>query len=188
MLEKESQLYEKVKNDRRIDDYRWVAYIMATVKHETANTFKPITEYGPRRYFDKYEPNTKIGKSLGNKQTGDGFKYSGKGYSMITGLANFTKFENLLDLPLVKNPELALHPDVAYEILIQGMIDGLFTGKKLATYFNDNLTDWVNARRIINGIDKAELIAGYAKDYFKLLTNEILSDEKSSKVKTVLTD
>lgn len=188
MLEKESQLFEQIKGDIRIQDVRWIAYILATVKHETANTFKPITEYGPRKYFDKYEPTTKIGKSLGNKSPGDGYKYRGRGYCQITGVTNVQRFGKLLDLPLIENPELTLHPDVAYEILIQGMIDGLFTGKKLANYFNDDLTDWINARRIINGLDKAELIAGYAKDYFKLFTNEILSDEKSSKVKKILAD
>jgi hypothetical protein len=34
----------------------------------------------------------------------------------------------------------------------------------LGDYFNDKVTDWVNARRIINGTDKAAVIASYAKD------------------------
>jgi hypothetical protein len=45
-------------------------------------------------------------------------------------------------------------------------MNGSFTGKKLADYFNPNLEDWVNARRIINGKDKANLIAGYSKLYY----------------------
>lgn len=36
-------------------DRRHIAYALGTIKHETANTFKPITEYGNRAYFDKYE-------------------------------------------------------------------------------------------------------------------------------------
>ena len=43
---------------------------------------------------------------------------------------------------------------------------GIFTGKKLGDYFNKTTEDWVNARRIINGLDKANLIAGHAKKFY----------------------
>jgi hypothetical protein len=46
---------------------------------------------------------------------------------------------------------------------------GLFTGKKLSDYFNDKKTDWRNARRIINGLDKADTIARYAQNFYNCL-------------------
>jgi len=49
------------------------------------------------------------------------------------------------------------------------MMRGLFTGKKLNDYFNANTCDWLNARRIINGTDHAELIAGYAQKFYNAL-------------------
>ena len=39
-------------------------------------------------------------------------------------------------------------------------MQGVFTGKKFGDYFNKTTEDWVNARRIINGLDKANLDRG----------------------------
>jgi putative chitinase len=52
--------------------------------------------------------------------------------------------------------------------MITGILKGLFTEKKLSDYLNKD-TDWINARRIINGLDKAELIAVYAKKFYTAL-------------------
>jgi len=50
------------------------------------------------------------------------------------------------------------------------MMEGTFTGVRLSTYFNPNKDDWMNARRIINGLDKANLIAGYGKSYYAAIS------------------
>jgi hypothetical protein len=42
------------------------------------------------------------------------------------------------------------------------MRKGLFTGKKLGDYISASGCDYKNARRIINGVDQAALIAQYA--------------------------
>lgn len=154
-------------------DLRYLAYMLATTWHETAHTFKPIEERGNKAYFMRYEPNTEIGKRLGNKLQGDGFKYRGRGYCQITGLNNYRKFESFLNIPLVKSPEFALQPFYAFLIMLNGMQKGMFTGKKLADYFNENETDWLNARRIINGTDKAQLIANKAREFFEILKAEV---------------
>ncbi|QRY66229.1 hypothetical protein JVX98_03870 (plasmid) [Ensifer sp. PDNC004] len=56
----------------------------------------------------------------------------------------------------------------AIRILFDGMIGGLFTGKKLADYFNQVANDPVGARAIIS-TDKASLIAGYYRSFLDAL-------------------
>ena len=61
------------------------------------------------------------------------------------------------------NPELAERPEIAAQILVGGMKTGSFTGKGLDAYINDSQTDFVNARRIVNGTDKAQTFAATAQ-------------------------
>lgn len=135
-------------------DIRDEAYFLATVKHECADTWQPITERGSKSYFDRYEGR----KDLGNTQPGDGYLFRGRGYVQITGRANYEKFG------IADDPDVALRPDVAYHIAMVGMIDGKFTGKKLSDF-----TDYVNKRRVVNGLDAAEKIAGYARNIESIL-------------------
>jgi hypothetical protein len=155
--------------DQDIADLRWAAYMLATVKLECADTFLPITERGARSYFDKYEPGTSIGQSLGNTQAGDGYLFRGRGYVQITGRTNYQNMSRRLALSgdddLVAHPDVALRADVAYRIMSYGMRRGTFTGKKLADYINDAGCNYQQARRIINGLNRADDIAGYAASF-----------------------
>jgi putative chitinase len=45
-------------------------------------------------------------KDLGNVNAGDGYKYIGRGFIMITGRANYTRYGALIAQPLVDKPEL----------------------------------------------------------------------------------
>lgn len=144
-------------------DPRHISYAIGTSYHETAHTFAPIREYGKNLYFAKYEPNTPIGRRLGNTLRGDGIRFKGRGYVQITGRANYKRFSVLLGVDLIGNPDLALDPVIAYRIMALGMRQGLFTGKKLSDYINATRCHYVSARRIINGLDRAELIAEYAE-------------------------
>ena len=146
-----------------------LAYALATAFHETAQTMMPITEYGPKSYFSKYDPGTKIGKDLGNTKPGDGYLFRGRGFVQITGRRNYTFVGSKIGFPLDKEPELALDWAVARKIAREGMLNGWFTGKKLSDYVNANVTDYKNARRVINGTDKAQTIAGYAVNFEKAL-------------------
>jgi putative chitinase len=141
------------------------AYMLATAKHETADTMQPITEYGGRKYFDKYDTG-KLAKALGNTpdKDGDGYLYRGRGYVQITGRANYAKAGDKLGLDLLSNPDAALNPTVAARILVRGCSEGWFTGKKLSDYIPSGKADaYQQARRVVNGTDRAELIASYAK-------------------------
>ena len=134
-----------------------------------ARTMQPIREYGKLVYFNKYEPHTRVGKVLGNTVSGDGARFKGRGYVQLTGRRNYALAAKKLGVDLVANPDLALDPHHAARIMFEGMIDGWFTRKKLTDYFSSSKTDWKNARRIINGTDKAATIASYAETFFRAL-------------------
>jgi hypothetical protein len=145
----------------------YMSYSLATAYHETARTMMPVTEYGPRSYFDKYEPGTKIGKDLGNTKKGDGYKFRGRGFVQLTGRRNYEFAGAKLKIDLVGDPEKACDWSVARKIMREGMLNGWFTGKKASDYLDGKTPDYVNARRIINGTDKAKTIAGYAETFEK---------------------
>jgi hypothetical protein len=121
------------------------AYVLATVEHETDRTFKPIDEYGGSK--TRYSP------------------YWGRGYVQLTWRSNYQKYSQLLGVDLVKNPALAKDPNIALFVLVHGFKTGAFTGKKLSDYVNASKKDFVNARRCINGTDKAQHIANLANRY-----------------------
>ncbi len=139
------------------------AYLMATAAHETDQTMQPITEYGGRKYFEKYDTG-KLAKALGNtpEADGDGYLFRGRGYVQLTGRANYVKAGAALGLDLLHKPDLALQPTVAALILVRGCGDGWFTGKKLSDYLPGS---YLGARRVVNGQDDAGLIAGYAREF-----------------------
>jgi len=164
-------------DDVGLVDLRWLAYMLATVWHETAATMQPIKERGSTDYFIKrYWMNKKIRDALGNTSPQDAVNFCGKGYVQITGRRNYTKMSQILynDKRLVFDPNLAMDTKVAVAILFEGMTTaksfaGDFTGKSLNQYFNKSTNDPINARRIINGLDKAKLIAGYYQDFLLAL-------------------
>ena len=129
-----------------------LAYVMATAWHETAHTMQPIKEYGKGR-----------GHNYGKVDNDTGQAYYGRGYVQLTWKYNYKKAGDNLGTDLVNNPDRALQPKIASEILFTGMEDGWFTGRALNTYINSGRKDYVNARRVVNGLDKAGLIAGHAR-------------------------
>lgn len=147
--------------ERRHWDTRWIAYALATTYHETAHTMQPVPENGRG-----------AGKAYGVIINGK--VYYGRGYVQLTWIDNYRKIGDLLKVDLVGNPELALSPPIAAQILCEGMDHGLFTGKKLADFFNGTKTDWENARRIINGLDRAALIAGYAQHFYAAMKDTVV--------------
>lgn len=154
-------------------DPRWTAYALATAFHETARTMQPIHEMGGKEYlrrnYDITGSKPDRARRMGNVNPGDGVKYAGRGYVQLTWRVNYAKAGKALGLDLVNDPDRAMDPIPAAMILRKGMEEGWFTGKKLRDYFIGAKADWTGARRIINGTDKAELIAGYARKFYAAL-------------------
>lgn len=153
------------------NDRRMLAYCLATFKWETAHTFEPIDERGGDAYFNRrYGPNTEAGQNVGNTHEGDGALFHGRGYVQLTGRANYAKAKRLTGVDLIATPDRAKEPELAYQIAIQGMIDGWFTGRKLSRYFKpDGTADYEQARAIINGTDQATRIADIGRRFSEIL-------------------
>lgn len=151
-------------------DLRWLAYIFATVWHETDKKMQPIEEYGKgekRRYGKKI-------KHSGATYIVPNKIYYGRGFVQLTWYENYELMSRLIGIDILKNPELALGLDCSVKILFEGMTKGSssfgdFTGKCLEMYFNSVNNDPVAARKIINGNDKAELIASHYHKFLNCL-------------------
>ncbi|HEX6036878.1 glycoside hydrolase family 19 protein [Longimicrobium sp.] len=151
--------------DTDITDIRWLAYMFATVKHECADTWKPIEEYGKGKGHKYGQPVTVTdpdGKSYSNA-------YYGRGYVQLTWDYNYRNMGKVLNNRLLYEPGLALDADVAYRIMSYGMRNGSFTGARLSRFISGDTCDYVNARKIINGLDQAQRIAGYAQKLEQVL-------------------
>lgn len=149
----------------------WTAYAFATAYHETAHTLKPIKELGGEAYYTRMydiEGNRpEVAAALGNTQPGDGAKFCGRGYPQLTGRKNYARASRIVGVDLIAEPDLALKPLIAAAIMRSGMKQGWFTGKGFSDFLTDVATEaqFTNARRIINGTDRAQLIAGYAVQF-----------------------
>ena len=172
-------LLGQIEEDKRFagseTDRRQLAYCLATFKWETAHTMKPIDERGGNNYFNKrYGPQTSVGKMLGNTKAGDGALFHGRGYVQLTGRRNYTKAKDLTGVDLIADPDRAKDAELAYQIAVQGMKDGWFTGKKLGQFIKDGASpDYENARTIINGHDKAANIADIARRFNEVLVGAV---------------
>lgn len=153
-------------------DVRHLAYILATAFHETGGKMIPVregfakTDARARKITSRYK--------YGTPDPVTGQVYYGRGHVQLTWAENYKRMGNLLGIPLYKNPDLALDFDISAKILVEGMMRGKsnkgdFTGKSLEQYFHATFDDPIGARRIINGTDKAQLIAQYHHNFMDAL-------------------
>jgi hypothetical protein len=157
--------------DPEVTDLRWAAYMLATVKWECGDTWRPIEEHGRgagRKYGAEVDVEDANGVSHRNR-------YYGRGYVQLTWKENYEEISERLamGLKLVIHPELALEPATAYQIASYGMRHGTFTGRRLADYIGDARCDYRHARKIINSLDQADRIAGYAGRLETMLTASV---------------
>lgn len=167
------------------------AYLLATAHHETDARMQPVTEnlnytsaariraVWPSRFPTEASAapfvrnpqglaNQVYNGRMGNRPgSNDGWTYRGRGHVQLTGRDNYIRAGLEVGADLVANPDLALRTDLSARILVAGCSYGWFTGKKLSDYLPG---DYVNARRIVNGLDRASDIAKIARTYESALT------------------
>lgn len=131
---------------RGLGDKRWLANMLAQSWHETGAQMQPIKEMGSEAYLR--------GKPY--------YPWVGEGLIQVTWEKNHRKFGATAPGQLLQWP-------IALRALFDGMIQGVFTTKKLADYFNEEKDDPYQARRIVNGIDKAALIAQHHRNFLAAL-------------------
>jgi predicted chitinase len=113
---------------------------IATIGVECGN-FYPVKERGGPAYLtDLYEGRT----DLGNNHVGDGARFRGRGFVQITGRFNYTHYGTELARDLAANPDLALDPAIAAEIL------ALFFHERKIPQFAE-AANWEMVRRRVNG-------------------------------------
>lgn len=141
------------------------AYILATTEWETNRTFEPVKE----AYWlseDWRKKNLRY------------YPWYGRGFVQLTWEENYKKAGTKIGVNLIANPDAAMEPNNAAKILVLGMKEGWFTGKKLSDYITLRVSDFLNARRIVNGLDKAKEIETLARKYDKELREAGYGEEK----------
>lgn len=135
------------------------AYEIATAWWETAQTMHPVRE----AYWLS---------ETWRKNNLRYYPYYGRGLIQTTWKDNYRRLARLMNMPentFVNKPDLLLEWKYALPALHHGMESGLYTGKDLDDYideFNESdeedLREYKNARRIVNGTDKDDEIADLA--------------------------
>lgn len=157
------------KNIKYFTTEQW-AYVYATVFHETAHTFAPVKEA-----FNRSEEWRKLNLRY--------YPYYGRGYVQLTWRVNYERYTKILkeDLKVTINKrDDFMIPNIAFFVLRHGMKHGNFTGRSIDEFINSdsdvtNPTDrsFRNARTVINGRDRADVIADHAKEFYRILTKSI---------------
>ncbi|WP_131829684.1 hypothetical protein [Teichococcus deserti] len=83
----------------------------------------------------------------------------------LTWKDNFLSYDRVLERDLGSGPDSAMDPAIALFVLVHGLKTGAFTIRKLADFVSERGCGDVNARRCMNGLDRAEAIAGLARDF-----------------------
>jgi predicted chitinase len=154
-----------------------LAYVLATAFHETAATMQPVRETLAKSDGEavaRLERAYSAGR-LPSVRTpywrpdADGKSWFGRGFVQLTHRRNYEAMSDLAGVDLIAEPALAMRMDIAARILIEGMRVGIFTGWRLDFFFGRDKADWVGARKIVNGTDRAELVAGYGRAFVTAL-------------------
>ena len=156
--------------NRQIYRISILAYILATIFHETDKTMQPIEEYGMgrgKKYGEKI-------KYSGRPYTKPNWIFYGRGHTQNTW---YEVYENLTKLAqkqgknwdFLNNPNLLLQNEPSIWATFEAMQSGLYTGRKLSDFITDTKCNYLGARTIINGVDKAKEISDYAVTFEKAL-------------------
>ena len=144
------------------------AYVLATVYHETGGLMTPVRETFATSDAQAIAKLTKAwatGKLPWVSKDYWSSGWFGRGYVQLTHKENYQKAKDKTGIDFISHPEYMLQSDKSVIVTVLGMKEGWFTGKKLADYITLSKSDFVGARKIINGTDKKDLIATYAKSY-----------------------
>lgn len=146
---------------------RHQAYVLATAFHETAATMQPVRETLAKTDAEaarRLERAWKAGKMPWVKtpywRADNGKYWIGRGYVQLTHKVNYERAGKRMGVDLVADPSAAMSPMLAARIIVQGMSEGWFTGVKMS-----DCATYRDMRKVVNGMDRADMIAGYAAKF-----------------------
>jgi putative chitinase len=153
-----------------------LAYILGTVYHETGATMQPVEENG-KGAGKAYGKKLKMGDGPGHRIPYDKPDqiYYGRGHTQNTWYENYERLTAAAkklghDWDFLNHPDLLLQDGPSIWATFYAMTHGLYTGRKLSDFFNDEeIPDWYNARMIINGHDQALRIEEISLKFFHAL-------------------
>lgn len=177
LIDRYERVFDYWDSKPHLKDLRWLSYILATTYHETGRKIKAVREcFGKNdaasiACVTRLHRRGRIKRNYAKIDKKTGKAYFGRGHVQLTWDYNYKRMGKELGLKdgVYKNPDLALHPDTSVAIMAEGMIKGLFTGKRLSQYFNGTSTNWGGARRIVNGLDKYKTIGSYGRKFYATL-------------------
>ena len=170
-------LLDRFERGGETGDRRFLAYMLATAHHETGGRLQPVretfaaTDAAAIRALDRAFAEGRLPQVSAPywRRDADGRSWLGGGPVQITHRRNYERMAAMTGIDLVARPERAMEMAVSVEILFIGMLQGAFTGRRLADHFSAGRADWPGARRIVNGLDRAERVAGYGRAFFAAL-------------------
>lgn len=161
-----------------------LAYILATVYHETGKRMERVREGFAKSNAGAIQAVANLAKKRGpnsapakyGKPAGPyGHVYYGRGYPQLTWLENYQAASDVAGVDLVKDPDAMLDPVISARVLVWGILSGKWNaqGKGFAFYEGADgfLSDAeaVEARRTVNGTDQSVKIAGYHRVFYNAL-------------------
>lgn len=141
-----------------------IAYVIATAEHETGDG----KGFRPNREAD-HVPNPVSAEDY--RRNLRYYPWYGRGLIHWTWKRNYLMAETMLNLPFVKQPDIALIPQIALFLLVWTMKTGKATGVSLLNYVDNDRRDFVKARAVVNGTDKQNHIARLAESWEQKLGN-----------------
>lgn len=171
----------RVLNDYNITTTEQIQYFLAVSLHESRLALTEagwLSETSVKQYCARYEPNTQLGKDLGNTKQGDGYLFRGAGYIQLTGRYNYQIFANDMgNQEIVKQGADYVAEKYAWEaagyfweknninsiieIGIKNKQDAILTFKQVsnavnrgpnATYSNSPPGEWVDRQNMFNAV------------------------------------
>ena len=170
-------LIDRFEHGGETRDRRFLAYMLATAHHETGGRMQPVretfaaTDAAAIGRLDRAFAAGRLPQVSTPywRRDGEGRSWLGRGLVQLTHRRNYARMAELTGIDLVGRPERAMETAVSVEILFTGMLRGAFTGRRLGDHFSLDHADWVGARRIVNGLDRAERVAGFGQAFFAAL-------------------
>ena len=142
---------------------RALAYILATAHHETARRLAPgretlaTSDGGAIAALDRAFAAGRLRHVRRPywRRDAEGHSWFGRGFVQLTHRENYARLGTRLGVDLLSDPGRAMEPEIAAAILCIGMVEGLFTGRRLDEFLGAGRADWTGARAIVNGADGA---------------------------------